>query len=69
MTVWRGDMTVSYDIFRRLPGGPMWIETVQDLENAKARLENLAESRPGDYFLFDPLSSKIIFGVVEPARP
>lgn len=62
-------MTVSYDIFRRLPGGPMWIETVQDLEDAKVRLANLIESRPGDYFVFDASSSKIIFGVVEPARP
>jgi hypothetical protein len=67
-TFWRRAMKVTYDIFRRLPGGPMWVETVQDLENAKKRLENLAKSRPGDYFLFDPSSSKIIFGVVEPAR-
>jgi hypothetical protein len=44
----------------------MWIETVQDLENAKVRLANLIESRPGDYFVFDASSSKIVF-VVEPA--
>jgi hypothetical protein len=66
MMVWRGDMTVSYDIFRRLPGGPMWIETVADLEDAKERLANLIESRPGDYFVFDASSSKIVF-VAEPA--
>jgi hypothetical protein len=62
----RGEMTASYDIFRRLPAGPMWIETVQDLEDAKVRLANLIESRPGDYFVFDASSSKIVF-VVEPA--
>lgn len=60
-------MKVTYDIFRRFPGGPMWVETVQDLEHAKMRLAKLVESRPGDYFVFDPSSSKIVFGAVEPA--
>jgi hypothetical protein len=59
-------MKVTYDIFRRLPGGPMWVETVQDLEGAKMRLANLIESRPGDYFVFDASSAKIVL-VVEPA--
>lgn len=59
-------MKVTYDIFRRFPGGPMWVETVQDLEDAKMRLANLIESRPGDYFAFDASSAKIVF-VVEPA--
>jgi hypothetical protein len=58
-------MKVTYDIFRRLPGGPMWVETVQDLEDAKKRLANLIESRPGDYFVFDACSAKIVL-VVEP---
>ena len=57
---------MTYDIFRRFPGGPMWVETVQDLEDAKMRLANLIESRPGDYFVFDASSAKIVF-VVEPA--
>jgi hypothetical protein len=59
-------MTVTYDIFRRLPGGPMWVEAVQDLEGAKKRLANLIENRPGDYFVFDASSAKIVL-VVEPA--
>jgi hypothetical protein len=27
----------------------------------------LIESRPGDYFVFDASTSKIVFGAVEPA--
>jgi hypothetical protein len=60
-------MKVTYDIFRRLPGGPVWIEAVQDLEDAKMRLMNLTKSRPGDYFVYDASSSKIVFAAIEPA--
>ena len=60
-------MKVTYDIFRRLPGGPVWIEAVQDLEHARMRLANLIEARPGDYFVYDASSSKIVFAAIEPA--
>ncbi len=60
-------MKVTYDIFRKLPGGPIWIEAVQDLEHAKARLTNLIQARPGDYFVYDASSSKIVFAAIEPA--
>ena len=60
-------MKVTYDIFRKLPGGPVWIEAVQDLEDAKMRLTNLTKSRPGDYFVYDATSSKIVFAAIEPA--
>jgi hypothetical protein len=61
-------MKVTYDIFRRLPGGPIWIEAVQDLEQAKMRIEKLIETRPGEYFVYDTSSSKIVFAAVEPAQ-
>jgi hypothetical protein len=61
-------MKVTYDIFRRLPGGPIWIEAVQDLEQARIRIEKLIETRPGDYFVYDISSSKIVFAAVEPAQ-
>jgi hypothetical protein len=64
----RRAMKVTYDIFRRLPGGPIWIEAVQDLEQARMRIEKLIETRPGDYFVYDTSSSKIVFSAVEPAQ-
>jgi hypothetical protein len=64
----RRAMKVTYDIFRRLPGGPIWIEAVPDLEQARMRLERLIATRPGDYFVYDASSSKIVFTAVEPAQ-
>jgi hypothetical protein len=50
-----------FDIFREFPeGGPIWVEAVQGLENAKSRLDELTRTDRGDYFLFDPASAKII---------
>lgn len=54
-------MKATYDIFRELPdSSPIWIESVQGLENAKVRLSNLIKSRPGGYFVYDPEAAKIV---------
>ena len=54
-------MSTTYDIFKGVPGSePIWVEAVQGLENARMRLLKLYESCPGDYFVFDPMSAKII---------
>jgi hypothetical protein len=54
-------MSATYDIFMAFAdGGPIWIEAVQGLENAKARLMLLHEAHSGDYFVYDPTSSKIV---------
>jgi hypothetical protein len=61
-------MKLTYDIFRKLPGsGPIWVEAVQDLEHARKRLASLIEIRPGDYFVYDVHSAKIILAAVQPA--
>jgi hypothetical protein len=52
-------MDATYDIFRRLPDStPLWIETGAD--NVKARLLHLITVNPGNYFVFDPSTAKII---------
>ena len=54
-------MKLTYDIFRRLPdGGPIWIEAVQTVEGARARLASLSKAQPGDYFVYDLSTNKII---------
>lgn len=54
-------MSDSYDIFRDLAEtGPIWIEAVHGLENAKARVSELLATRPGNYFIYDPLAAKVI---------
>jgi hypothetical protein len=53
-------MKATYDIFRRIPQtGPVWIESVQGFENIKARLLHLINFRPGEYFVFDPITRRI----------
>jgi hypothetical protein len=52
---------VTYDIFRGVPdGGPIWIETVQGLDNARAKLRKLFEARPDDYFVYDSTTSNVV---------
>jgi hypothetical protein len=58
-------MNETYDIFRDLAEtGPIWIEAVHGLDNAKARLTELLEAHPGNYFIFDPLAAKVIASAV-----
>ncbi len=62
-------MTGTYDIFRDFPkGGPIWVEVVQGLENARARLTKLCESSPGEYFIFDSTAAKIVEKVPYPSQ-
>lgn len=55
------EMETIFDIFRRLPDGkPLWIESVQGLRAATARLEYLAAATPGDYFLYSEKSGGMV---------
>ena|ERR1700719_3259914 len=49
------------DILRRERDGSfIWIEAAQDVEGAKARLEELVAATPGEYFVFDQRSQEIV---------
>jgi hypothetical protein len=62
-------MNETFDIFRELAEtGPIWIEAVHGLENAKARLTELLEAHPGNYFIYDPLAAKVIASAVKSAQ-
>lgn len=62
-------MEAAYDIFRAFPdSGPIWIEVVHGLENARFRVLELRQLRPGDYFAFDSANAKVVATTVEPAR-
>jgi hypothetical protein len=58
-------MTIpSLDIFRReVHGSPVWIDSVEDLRTAKIRLSQLV-SKPGEYFVFDQRTNRIVANVV-----
>jgi hypothetical protein len=49
-----------YDIFQKVDGTLRWIETAACLDDAKARTNQLFEASPGQYFIFDPMSTDFI---------
>jgi hypothetical protein len=55
------DMKLTYDIFRKFAqDGPVWIETVQGIEKCKSRMLDLVQRNPGEYFVFDPVHSRVV---------
>lgn len=55
-------MTVEYDIFATYAdSGPVWIESVKDLEVAKEHVARLSRKRPGDYWIYDLSRGQVIF--------
>jgi hypothetical protein len=47
-------MKCKLDIFRSYPDGQcLWIKAVESIEEAKSQVISLAQSEPGNYFIFD----------------
>jgi hypothetical protein len=61
-------MVPSLDIFKIESGGLRWCEAVTSIETAKARIEKLALSSRGNYFIFDQKSGQRIHVNVESGR-
>ena len=51
-------MVPSLDIFKIESGDLRWCEAVTNMETAKARIEKLALSSRGNYFVFDQKSGQ-----------
>ena len=49
-----------FDIFERSQKGPIWIEAVGSIEQAKERLETLAATRGGAFLLFDTSTAAFV---------
>lgn len=56
-------MSAKFDIFKRLPDGhPIWVKAVENLEEAKWQLTQIAATSPGDYFIFSAREGRVITG-------
>ena len=44
-------MDSTFEIFKLLPGGPLWVAAVQGRNQAKEQMARLALVSPGEYFL------------------
>jgi hypothetical protein len=61
MTVEVATMSAKFDIFKRLPDGhPVWVKAVESLEEAKRQLTHIAETSPGEYFIFNAREGRVI---------
>ncbi|MGB0000038.1 MAG: hypothetical protein WBQ04_07960 [Candidatus Acidiferrales bacterium] len=44
-------MGSAFDIFKVTSDGPLWVEAVHGFEEAKERMDRLALTSPGEYFI------------------
>jgi hypothetical protein len=66
-------MVPPFDIFKVDTGSMRWLEAAEDLERAKARVQVLAASAPGEYLIFNhqtgkrvsikPVAKRIVFQI------
>jgi len=54
-------MMVSLDLYRTTSEATEWVGAFLDLDAAKAKLLELAETRPGDYSIFDHSTGERLF--------
>jgi hypothetical protein len=61
---WCRDVPViasMFDIFATLPdGSPLWLGAVEGLDEARHRLSGIAESRPGNYFIYSEKTGGVV---------
>ena len=54
-------MTAPYQIFRKLPDNKfVWIENIDELQEARGRLDFLSTISDADYILFDPRERSVV---------
>jgi hypothetical protein len=54
-------MQAPYQIFKRLPDNRfVWVENIEELQEARGRLVHLAASSEGHYVLFDPRAKSVL---------
>ena len=47
-------------LVRHNDGDYIWLEAANDLEAAKARLQELSANNPGEYFIFDQRTQQVV---------
>ena len=53
--------TPHLDIFKKdARGNPIWVDAVGDLETARVRVAQFAATLPGEYFVFDQRTNRVM---------
>jgi methionine synthase I (cobalamin-dependent) len=50
----------AYDIFKKGDAELIWVETAQDLQSAKTRIEELARRNGCEYVVYDQRAKRIV---------
>jgi len=53
-------MQAPYDIFKKDAATPLWVEAIDDLEAAKARITHLAALSGREHFVLDQRTCEIV---------
>jgi len=54
-------MIANFDIFMRLPDGqPVWIKTVDSLQEAECELAEISAKFPAEYFVFNVGNGRVM---------
>jgi len=54
-------MDTNFDIFKRLRDGkPLWITSVPEIEEARARVDRLGAIAPGEYLIYSQRKGVIV---------
>ena len=56
-------MSPRFDIFAGPQTDPLWLESVGELNNAVARMEQRAQEEPGPYFVFDCRKKAVVASI------
>jgi hypothetical protein len=60
----------EYDIFSGEPdGSALWVESVKGLTLARARMDQIAAEKPGEYFLFSTATNAVVARPSAAAQP
>ena len=63
-------MRTTFAIFTMLPDGqPFWIESVENLEDARERLREVARNAPGDCFIYSEKTGVVALAIHSDLRP
>lgn len=53
-------MKKTYDVFKRLPGGPLWIQAVEGMDEARMLVTFLCSRDAGTYFVYDTSRAEVV---------
>jgi hypothetical protein len=52
---------LTFEVFSGVPDrDAVWLESVEGFSNARERMEQIAEQKPGQYFVFSPQHDAIL---------